>query len=350
MKKLAACILVVFVVLGMGMSAQAAPEDAAPAADESGKATSTATRPLNEAEKRIVSAFRVFKTDGSYEAVNVRFSDEIENGSLVFALDKLGEEGYMHCSTRIDAEKGRVEYAWSRGAGDYGKGVGLVNDNAWIAEVSAGTESALLTFLKDGSFVGARRLTVAEATAIMDAGHERLFSELLAVVSGQSAPEYSYNALVDIEAAALADGVEATVSMKSPKITFWTNPSSAEYKALEPVERISFADIDAGTQRALTKIRFRATVSCKAELAYGVWKKNGYGLGFEQEKLLFSHDIEAGRIYEFTAPIFRRTEESSYFFRFLNSTDESTAEWYLQDEGYGGRAGQDVFSVEFAFG
>ena len=188
MKKLAACILVVFVVLGMGMSAQAAPEDAAPAADESGKDTSTATRPLNESEKRIVSAFRVFKTDGSYEAVNVRFSDEIENGSLVFALDKLGEEGYIHCSTRIDAEKGRVEYAWSRGAGDYGKGVGLVNDNAWIAEVSAGTESALLTFLKDGNFVGARRLTVADATAIMDVGHERLFFELLSVVSGQAKP------------------------------------------------------------------------------------------------------------------------------------------------------------------
>ena len=163
-------------------------EEATPAADESDKGASTATRPLNEAEKRIVSTFSVFKTDGSYEATNVRFSDKIDNGNLVFALDKLSEDGYMHCSTIIDAEKGHVEYAWSRGTGDYGKGVGLVKDNAWIAEVSAGTESALLTFLKDGKFVGARRLSVAEATAIMDSGHKQLFSELLAVVSGQSKP------------------------------------------------------------------------------------------------------------------------------------------------------------------
>lgn len=145
----------------------------------------------------------------------------------------------------------------------------------------------------------------------------------------------------------LADGVETTTTMASPKVTFWTNPASAEYEALGEAEKIPFAAFETETQNAPVRIRFRATVSCKAELAYGVWKKDG---GFEQEKIIFSHDIEAGRVYEFTAPIFRKTEESSYFFRFMNSADESTAEWYLQDEGYGGRAGQDVFSVEFAFG
>lgn len=121
-------------------------------------------------------------------AINVRFGDEIDNGSLVFSLDKLGEDGYMGCNTKIDAEKGRIEYAWNKREGDYGAGVGLVNDNAWIAEVSAGTESANLTFLKNRQFVGAKRISVADAEAIMETGHERLFSELLAVISGQAGP------------------------------------------------------------------------------------------------------------------------------------------------------------------
>lgn len=181
MKKLTSCILAVLLAL-----CAALPVQTVLAADGFNKDTPTATRPLNEAEKRIVSAFGVFKTNGTYEAVNVRFSNEIENDSFVFPLDKLGEEGYMHCSTKIDAKKGSIEYAWSRGAGDYGQGVGLVNDNVWVAEVSAGTESALLTFLKNGTFVGAKRLSVADATAIMEAGNERLFSELLAVVSGKT--------------------------------------------------------------------------------------------------------------------------------------------------------------------
>ena len=107
---------------------------------------------------------------------------------------------------------------------------------------------------------------------------------------------------------ALADGVETTATMAGPKVTFWTNPASDEYEALGEVEKISFAGTNAGAQKAPTRIRFRATVSCKAELAYGVWKKDD---GFEQEKILFSHDIEAGRVYEFTAPIFRSTEDSN---------------------------------------
>lgn len=170
MHKLTSWILAGLLALCVALPVQAGP---------------TSPRPLNEAEKRIVSAFSVFKTDGSYDAVNVRFSDAIENDSLVFASDKLGEGGYIHCSTRIDTEKGHVEYAWSKGAGDHGKGVGLINDNVWIAEVSAGTEVGQLAFLKNGKFVGAQGLYGADATAIMEAGHERLFFELQAVVSAE---------------------------------------------------------------------------------------------------------------------------------------------------------------------
>lgn len=180
----------------------------------------------------------------------------------------------------------------------------------------------------------------------------------LLILTGLVANPVHVNDLLSraISSASLLIGVataqaETVTTMAVPGITFWTDPDSAEYQNLGVAEKMDSASTSTGAQNAGTRIRFMATVSCKAELAYGSWKKdNDGGLLFVRQKSLFTGDVSAGQVYEFVAPICRSTEESHYFLRFTNNSDESTAEWYLQDEGFGGRAGQNVFSIEFAAG
>lgn len=98
---------------------------------------------------------------------------------------------------------------------------------------------------------------------------------------------------------------------------------------------------------AVRKIRFVSDQTAVVELQTGGWK-NGL---FHKKDTIFSGTISAGKVYEFTAPIVKDVEASSYFLLFTsNDDDQGTVEWYLQEDDYTGRHYRDVWRLDYAAG
>lgn len=95
------------------------------------------------------------------------------------------------------------------------------------------------------------------------------------------------------------------------------------------------------------KIRFVSDQTAVVELQAGGWKDGT----FHKKDTVFAGTVSAGRVYEFTAPIMPTAEDGAYFLVFTsNDADQGTVEWYLQDEGYGGRQYRSVWRLHYAAG
>lgn len=146
-------------------------------------AATAAPRSLNDEERALVDAFSRYKTiePGDY-VVDLMFSDTIDDGVFVFSDEQIAELGYTP-HTKIEGAS-RVSYSWYRGQGDFGKGVGIAaEDGAWIAEASAGTESASIILLHDGDSVGGIDVP---PSAVDEMEEQELFDQLEATRAGAS--------------------------------------------------------------------------------------------------------------------------------------------------------------------
>lgn len=278
-----------------------------------------APRPLGDAERALVEAFSRYWTiePGGY-IVDLMFSDTIDDGEFVFSVEQIAELGYTP-HTKIEGAS-RVSYSWYRGLGDFGKGVGIASpDGAWIAEASAGTETASIILLRDGESVGRIDLP---PSAVDEIKVQELFDQLEATRAGY----------LDT-----AGGVTFLVAPEEGQ-----EPSD-EWKRLGEPERIFPSAGGEGGRR----IRFISGKTAVVELQAGGWK-NGL---FHKKGTIFAGTVSAGRVYEFTAPIVQDADESSYFLLFTsNDEDQSTVEWYLQEEGYTGRGHRPVWRLDYAAG